>query len=110
MPHLRGQITIFPNHTSLQLDEQSALPLGRSVAVHFQGTGMTVLGGMLIAGLGVESYMLGNLQEELDTRLAKIRERLETSRAELALNIDSVVEESVDNREMSRRQIFATKM
>ena len=71
---------------------------------------MTVLGGMLIAGLGVESYMLGNLQEELDTRLAKIRERLETSRAELALNIDSVVEESVDNREMSRRQIFATKM
>ena len=49
------------------------------------------------------------LNDELETRLAKIRERLETSRAELAVNIDTVVKESVDTRERSRKQIFATK-
>ena len=49
------------------------------------------------------------LNDELETRLAKIRERLETSRAELAVNIDTVVKDSVDTRDQSGRQIFATK-
>ena len=49
------------------------------------------------------------LNDELETRLAKIRERLETSRAELAVNIDTVVKDSVDTRDRSPRQIFATK-
>ena len=42
-------------------DEKSSLPFGRSVAIHFQGTGLLVGAGMLAAGLGVESYMLGQV-------------------------------------------------
>ena len=38
-----------------------AHPLGQSVAVHFQGTSAAVMGGMFLAGLGVESYMLGQV-------------------------------------------------
>ena len=36
-------------------------PPGQSVAVHFQGTSAAVMGGMFLAGLGVESYMLGQV-------------------------------------------------
>ena len=39
------------------------------------------------------------LQDTLDTRLATIRKRLEDSRADLAQNIDTLVEDSVDTRE-----------
>ena len=42
-------------------DEKSSLLFGRSVAIHFQGTGLLVGAGMLAAGLGVESYMLGQV-------------------------------------------------
>ena len=39
------------------------------------------------------------LQDTLDTRLATIRKRLEDSRADLAQNIDTMVEDSVDTRD-----------
>ena len=39
------------------------------------------------------------LQDTLDTRLATIRKRLEDSRADLAQNIDTLVEDSVDTRD-----------